>query len=70
MDCNGLVAHNGAVTPVWDDTGSVRSEAGEEALEDENGVGLVICNRGACICVWQEFGLSALCGDLFADVLG
>lgn len=52
MDCNGLVAHYGAVAPVGDDTGSVRSEAGEEALKDENRVGLVIGNRGACIGVW------------------
>lgn len=44
MNCNGLVAHDGAVTTVRDKTSSIGGEAGEEASEDEDGVRLSVGN--------------------------
>lgn len=69
MDCNCLIAYNSAVTSVWDDTGSIRGEAGEEALKDKNGIWLIVGNRRACIGIRKELSLSTLCSELLADVL-
>lgn len=78
MDRDRLVAHDGAVAAVRDEPGRVGREAGEEGFEDEDGGGFVGGRVGVSgfeggvlgvVRVREEFGLSALGGELFADVL-